>query len=95
MSPDVLHATEGLRSYLYDEVYPCEEIQSEIRKATKALKEIFLHFVEHPQGVLRRLSRDIGGDNIQRIVCDFASGMSDKMALNTYEQLFLPRPWSD
>jgi dGTPase len=95
MSPDVLDATEGLRAYLYDRVYPREEIQSEIRKATKALKEIYFHFVEHPQGILQRLNRDIGDDTIHRVVCDFVAGMSDKMALKTYEQLFLPRPWGE
>jgi len=95
MSPAVLDATEGLRAYLYDEVYPREEIQIEIRKATKALKEIFFYFVEHPQDILRNLNRDIGDDTIQRVVCDFVAGMSDKKALNTYEQLFLPRPWSE
>ena len=95
MSSAILHATEGLRAYLYDEVYPREEIQSEIRKATKALREIFSYFVEHPQDILRNLNRDIGDDTIQRVVCDFVAGMSDKKALNTYEQLFLPRPWNE
>ncbi len=95
MSPTVLQATEGLRAYLYDEVYPREEIQREIRKATKALKEIFFYFVKHPQEILQNLSRDDDNNNIQRVVCDFVAGMSDKMALNTYRRLFLPRPWSE
>lgn len=95
MSNAVLNATEGLRAYLYDEVYPHDEIQSEIRKATKALKELFFYFVEHPENVLRNLKRNIGNDSIERVICDFVSGMSDKMALNTYEEIFLPRPWSD
>ena len=95
MNSTVLNATEGLRAYLYDEVYPSEEIQSEIRKATKALKELFFYFMEHPQSIIQNLSRDIGNDTVQRIVCDFVAGMSDKMALNTYERLLLPRPWSD
>ena len=95
MGPAVLHATEGLRGYLYNEVYPREEIQSEIRKATKALKEIFFYFVEHPHDIPQNLSGHVDDDTIQRVVCDFVAGMSDKKALNTYEQLFLPRPWSE
>ena len=95
MGSTVLYATEGLRAYLYDEVYPREEIQSEIRKATKALKEIFFYFVKNPQYILQNINRDIGNDSIQRVVCDFVAGMSDKKALNTYEQLFLPHPWSE
>ena len=94
MGSTVLRATEGLRAYLYNEVYPRDEIQSEIRKATKALKELFFYFVEYPRHILSNLDRDIGDDTIERVVCDFVAGMSDKMALNTYEQLFLPRPWS-
>jgi dGTPase len=95
MSSIVLRATEGLRAYLYDEVYPREEIQREIRKATKALKEIFFHFLEHPQDILQKPNRDVGDNSTQRVVCDFVAGMLDKMALNTYERLFLPRPWSE
>ena len=95
MTPAVLDATEGVRTYLYDVVYPREEIQSEIHKAKKALKEIFLYFMENPENVIQSLNRDTGHDTIQRIVCDFVAGMSDKMALSTYERLFLPRPWSE
>ncbi len=91
----VLDATEGLRAYLYDEVYPREEIQSEIRKAKKALKEIFFYFMDHPKNITQGMNRDTGDDTIQRIVCDFVAGMSDKMALSAYEKLFLPRPWSE
>jgi len=95
INPAILNATEGLRAYLYDKVYPREEIQSEIRKATKALKEIFHYFMEHPESIIQNLGRDIGNDSVERVVCDFVAGMSDKMALNTYEQLFLPRPWGE
>jgi dGTPase len=95
MTPAALGATEGLRVYLYDEVYPREEIQSEIHKATKALKEIFFYFMEHPEDITQNSSRDADNNTIQRIVCDFVAGMSDKMALSTYERLFLPRPWSE
>jgi len=94
MGDTTLRATEGLRKYLYNEVYPREEIQREIRKATKALREIFFYFVEYPDQFMCNINRDIGSDTIERVVCDFVSGMSDKMALNTYERLFLPRPWS-
>ena len=95
MSTTVLRATEGLQDYLYDNVYPGEEIQGQIRKATKALKEIFFYLVENPQDILLSLGRHTGDDTTERIVCDFVAGMSDKMALNTYERLFLPRPWSE
>jgi len=91
MSNDILFATDGLRDYLYTEVYTRREIQEEIRKAVKALKELFFYFVDNPQFIAEGLEKN----EIQRAVCDFVAGMSDKMALNTYEKFFLPHPWSE
>ncbi len=94
MSDEILKATEGLRDYLYDEVYTRKEIINEIRKAMKALKELFFYFMENPQTIMKSQYKVANENELRRIVCDFVAGMSDKMALNTYEQVFLPRPWS-
>jgi len=94
MSEDILYATEGLRDYLYDEVYTRDEIIDDIRKAKKALKELFNFYLENPHLVPQGLMI-IAGENIQRAVCDYVSGMSDKMALKEYQDLFLPRSWNE
>ncbi len=94
MSDEILSATEGLRDYLYEEVYTRDEIISEIRKAIKALKELFFYFMENPQIIMKSQYKVSDESELRRIVCDYIAGMSDKMALNTYEQVFLPRPWS-
>lgn len=91
----VLKATDGLRVFLYNEVYPREEIQKEIRKATKALKEIVFYFIEHSEIITQNLNKKLKNDSVQRVVCDFVAGMSDRRAINTYEKLFLPHPWSE
>ena len=94
MTEDILYATEGLRDYLYDEVYSRDEIIDDIRKAKKALKDLFYYFLENPQFIPQGLMK-IAGNNIERAVCDYVSGMSDKMALNKYQELFLPQSWSE
>ncbi|MBD3184859.1 deoxyguanosinetriphosphate triphosphohydrolase [Candidatus Poribacteria bacterium] len=94
MGRQILDAVEGIRQYLYTEVYPHEQILMEIRKATKALRELFYYYIENPHEILVKMSRN-ERDDISRIVCDFVAGMSDKMALNTYEQIFLPHPWNE
>jgi len=94
MSEDILYATEGLRDYLYNEVYTRNEIIDDIRKAKKALKELFFYFIENPQAIPENLIK-IAGDNIERAVCDYIAGMSDKMALNKYQELLLPQPWNE
>ncbi len=95
MSEDILYATEGLREYLYSEVYSRDPIIRDIRKAKKALKELFNYFVDSPELIPQILIKIAGEGNIQRAVCDYIAGMSDKMALNKYQELFLPKPWNE
>jgi dGTPase len=33
-------------------------------------------------------------DSLERCVCDFLAGMTDRYAFNLYEKLFLPLPWT-
>lgn len=95
MSEKVLYAVEGLRDYLYNEVYTRKEIIKDIQKAIKALKEIYRFYIENPELIPQEFIRIAERDNIQRAVCDYVAGMSDKMALNIYQKLFLPQPWSE
>ena len=39
----------------------------------------------------RRLAAE--GEPVERCVCDFISGMTDRYAIETYEELFVPRVW--
>jgi dGTPase len=34
------------------------------------------------------------GEPLERAVTDWLSGMTDRFALGSWEQLFVPRPWS-
>ncbi|MCP4715211.1 MAG: deoxyguanosinetriphosphate triphosphohydrolase, partial [Deltaproteobacteria bacterium] len=34
-----------------------------------------------------------GSGSIERDVCDFISGMTDRYAFSAYEKIFLPQPW--
>lgn len=94
ISNDILSAIEGLRDYLYNEVYTRNEIINEIKKAIKALKELYHYFVDNPELIPKEYIK-IANNDIELAVCDYVAGMSDKMALNKYQKLFLPQPWSE
>jgi len=91
MSPDILEATNALRNYLYENVYPREEIQDSIIKAKKILKEIYCHLVENPLIILDEVPPADSRDNIERLVVDFVAGMTDRYALEFYKNHFLPK----
>jgi len=90
IAPDVRDAMNELRDYLYQEVYPCETIDAEIRKAKKLLRELYLHLLDHPSAEI--LAGDAEDDLVRRTV-DFVAGMTDDYALRLYEARLLPRPW--
>ncbi len=90
MSPDILRATNTLRNYLYEIVYPRPEIQDSILKAKKTLGDIYSFLVENPEAFLGEISDAGAGEDIERLVVDFVAGMTDRYALNFFEKHFLP-----
>jgi dGTPase len=90
MIPEVRHALNVLRNFLYREVYPCERIESEIRKAKKILRELYGYLAEHPDTELDVAS---GDDPVERRVVDHLAGMTDQYALRLYARVFFPAAW--
>ena len=91
MSDDVLQATVGLRSFLFDAVYENEVATAEFKKAAGILGGLWDKVRERPTEYLDpKVLKDEGLDAAAR---DFVAGMTDRFAVNLYEQLFIPKPW--
>jgi dGTPase len=91
LSTEVLEALDGLRDFLFERVYLRSEARSEQDKAIALVRSLFSYYLEHPEGVAAEY-RSGPGDLPTRIA-DYISGMTDRFALRTYEQLFLPQSW--
>jgi dGTPase len=95
MSQDVHGALLALRDFLYSRVYENPVVQEEFTKAQRILRDLYGWCMEDPA----RLARTFGvaprpGEPPERAAVDFVSGMTDRFALATWEQLFKPRPWA-
>lgn len=93
MSNEILEATNTLRNYLYENVYPHPRIKQEADKAKRVLKELFEYFIENPDFILKKLNFLPEDTPLARIIVDFTAGLSDREALLIYEDIFLPKPW--
>ena len=91
MSPRILEATNVLRNYLYEKVYPRPEIQDSIIKAKKILREIYDHLVANPDMFLEESDLEKSGETVEQLVVDFVAGMTDRYAMDFYEQHFLSK----
>jgi dGTPase len=91
MSEPMLDATVGLRSFLFESVYENEVATAEFKKAGGILGGLWERVKEHPEPYLDR--RTVEKEGIDVAAKDFVAGMTDRYAVNLYEQLFIPKPW--
>jgi dGTPase len=93
ISKEVLSAMWDLREFLWEHVYENQAVHSDFHKAIKILRELYLYLVDHPDYFLSLTKMESFGNSLERSVCDFLAGMTDRYAFNLYEKLFLPLPW--
>ena len=82
-----------LRSFLYENVYLNPAAKSQEVKARALLIRLFEHYVKNPDKLPTLYKNNIEKDGVQRCVCDFLSGMTDRYAIETYNELYIPRVW--
>ena len=92
MSPGVMDALEALRGFLHKRVYEDTETLREFKKARKMLLALYEYYMEHPDEVFKDIPADKKPDK-RRSVCDFIAGMTDRYAIEAYEDKFVPRQW--
>lgn len=93
ISQEVLSSMVDLRAFLWDRVYENKTVHTDFHKAAKILRELYQHFMDHPDEFLEVIEKHSLYDSLQRCIADFLAGMTDRYAFNLYEKLFLPLPW--
>jgi dGTPase len=91
MSDDILQATIGLRSFLFEAVYENEVATAEFGKASGILGGLWEKVRARAGEFLD--ARTIEQEGLDAAARDFLAGMTDRYAVNLYEQLFIPKPW--
>jgi dGTPase len=91
MSDEVLTATLDLRRFLFTAVYENEFATSEFKKATGILGGLWEKVRERPREFLD--VRTIEEEGLDAAARDFLAGMTDRYAVNLFENLFIPKPW--
>jgi dGTPase len=91
MSDGILDATLEMRAFLFDAVYENEIATAEFRKATGILGGLWEKVRERPGEFLDL--RIVDREGLDAAARDFVAGMTDRYAVNLFEQLFIPKPW--
>ena len=91
MSDPILDATVGLRAFLFESVYENDVATAEFKKAGGILGGLWEKLKERPEHFLD--AKTIEQEGLDVAAKDFLAGMTDRYAVNLYEQLFIPKPW--
>ncbi len=95
LSPDFSEALLDLRSFMFRNVYHSPEVRtsSDLDKVEQVIGSLYGYFVEHPDSIHGIYAEIRDEEGTQMAVKDLISGMTDRYALNMYEELFVPQRW--
>ena len=95
MSEPIHHAMMRMREFMFENVYENPQAKSEEAKAERLMETLYLHFMKHiddlPEEFLNLLSE---GERKEQVVCDYVGAMTDRFAIATYNEIYIPKSWS-
>lgn len=94
MSQPVAEAMQKLRRFMFERVYQNPEAKSEEGKAEMLMVTLYNHYLKNidvlPADFLRMIEE---GEPRERVICDYVGAMTDRFAIATYEELYIPKSW--
>ena len=93
MDEEVGTAMQKLRGFMFERVYKNPVAKGEEVKARHILQQLYEYYIKHPDAIPVDFRPQIDFDGMERVVCDYIAGMTDKYAMHKFDELFIPMTW--
>lgn len=95
MSKEIDQHTKDLRDFLFDNVYYNKIAKSEEDKATFIVSKIYEYYTKNFDSLPEFYLKIYEDSNFSKseIIKDYIAGMTDRYAMKTFEELYIPKPW--
>ena len=97
MSEEVAEAMQGLRKFMFENVYRNPVAKREEDKAIEMVKNLYGYYMDHveklPDEYLGRM--ETFGDIKEQVICDYIAGMTDNYAVKVFQEIFIPESWKN
>ena len=90
MSDEIQAASDEMRAFMFQRVYMDAWRKEEERRCDHVIASLFAYYMEHPGKMPLEYVQISYRDGIERAVTDFLACMTDRYALRTYQELFVP-----
>jgi dGTPase len=93
MQKHVAQATDNLRTYLFNNVYNDKTFRNEETRADRMLTALYEYYMKMPERLPEFYKNRLEFEEIDTVLCDYISGMSDIYAVKTFSEIFIPQNW--
>lgn len=91
MSRERWEAMNGLREFMFKNVYRTPWRQDETEKINRMIKQLYSYFLENPGEMPADMYNLIVKWGVNEAVKDYIASMTDRYALRMYEKVFMPK----
>lgn len=93
MTADIESEFILLHEFLFESVYTNKRAKGEEAKAEALVISLFEYYSKNPDRLPDEFKFITENEGAERAACDYIAGMTDRYAVHTYENLFVPRSW--
>ena len=93
MGEEVYKATHALRDFLFERVYKDQTFKKEEEKADRMITALYDYYKKRPELLPAFYVKQLENTEIDTVLCDYISGMSDLYAVKSFSTLFIPSKW--
>jgi dGTPase len=93
MSTEFQKAKDELRSYMFKNIYVGSEAKKDDMKAQNIVNELYNYIKANPGFLSKEAENRLESDGIDRVVCDYIAGMTDRYAVKKFHEIFIPEAW--
>lgn len=95
LSSEKASAMNELRTYMFRNVYHNEQVKraEDVNKVRVIITSLYEYYMQHPEKLSEELLSMVDEFPMEDLVKDHIAGMTDRYAINTYEELFVAKGW--
>lgn len=96
MSEEVHEAMQGLRVFMFENVYRNPVAKKEEGKAIHMITNLYEFYIKNPEFLPEQSQNMLKkGEELSRVVCDYIAGMTDTYAVKKFTEFFIPESWKN
>lgn len=93
MGEEVAYATKCLRDFMFERVYNDRAFRDEEQRANMMLSSLYEYYKAKPELLPEFNQKELEEYDIDTVLCDYISSMSDTFAVKTFSEIFIPKKW--